>query len=939
MTVQVATLESVVNASASPVAVLSPDGRFIAVNAAFGDLVALAPERLVGESCTVFSHPDDVRIGLEAVEAIGQGRRSAHVRKRYLRSDGEVIWVDVVVSAMLDEHGEVFGLLSQVHPSDGPTPEQVTLAEAEARFQVALDSAPIGMAVVGLDGEWLQVNRVLCATLGRSRAELSRRRLRFHDVMHPDDLDRDVSIRRDLSRGAADWGRGVRRLLRRDGSWVWCDITVTVVRDGSDEPIHLLAHVIELSDGGREPGSSDFGDGHGLRELAAAADELLYYRLQLQPELMFEHVSESAASLCGYTAKDFYGDPRLMFDLIHPDDAPSLLMMLTDPDRAATEQLLRWRHRDGHEVLTKSRHTSVHRDGVAVALEGILVDMSRQREAEQARTASESRFRSLVQNSVDTVVVTDPAGRLTYATPSVERALGWSHDEVLGANVWDQVHPNDVERLRRGFAGSRRPFRMRLQTRAGHWRWFEAVVTDLTQDPAVAGVVINARDIHGQRIAEEALRANALTDALTQLPNRTLIEDRIQRALVRHRDDPATVAVFTIDLDRFKGVNDAHGYAEGDRVLMEVGARLLAVTPPSYTVGRFGADEFVVCGEGFPDQGAVHDFARSLRAAMTDRIELDGGPVSIDGSVGVAIADAPRISATELLRRSAGAMRLAKDAGGGTVAFYDPSVSGRARARAHREQGLLEAAGRGELIAHYQPIIDLESGRPVGAEALVRWDHPVDGLVPPEEFIGIAEETGAIFGIGAWVLDDACSHVRTWRELDGMDGFTVSVNLAARQLADASIVDVLAETLRRHELPNSALIVEVTESAALGHGHLEVLHAIHALGISIALDDFGTHYSSLSYLQRLPVRHLKIDRSFVTGIGTDRQRRAIVMATAQLGRALRLTTVAEGVEDAHEASELQLLGIDRGQGYHFARPMPPEALRAFLESSGSSSPE
>jgi diguanylate cyclase (GGDEF)-like protein len=423
--------------------------------------------------------------------------------------------------------------------------------------------------------------------------------------------------------------------------------------------------------------------------------------------------------------------------------------------------------------------------------------------------------------------------------------------------------------------------------------------------------------VDAQHALEDRLRFSATHDALTGLPNRAALTDALERAL--GDADATPLAVLFIDLDHFKLVNDSHGHAVGDELLVALAERLRMAAGDGCLVSRFGGDEFVLlcrgCEDPVPEAERLADVLRST-------LRVGGHELGVGGSIGIAIAR-PGDAADDLLREADTAMYRAKETGRGGYAVFDDEMRAWTMARLTTERDLRGALERGELLLHYQPIVSLATGEVVGAEALVRWQHPVRGLVGPIEFIGVAEETDLISPLGAWVLETAARQAATWRRETGRR-LPVAVNVAARQLAGGGLLPVLTEALARAGAEPSDVTLEVTESAVLTDVDNAVaqLEAARRLGVRVAIDDFGTGYSSLSYLQRLPVDVLKIDRSFVSRVGVDSVSTAIVSSVVDLAHAVGLRVVAEGVEEAEQLTTLGRLGCDLAQGFHLAMPAP-----------------
>ena len=433
------------------------------------------------------------------------------------------------------------------------------------------------------------------------------------------------------------------------------------------------------------------------------------------------------------------------------------------------------------------------------------------------------------------------------------------------------------------------------------------------------------------REAEE-LAHRALHDPLTGLPNRVLFHDRLEMALARARRKSSQVAVLFLDLDGFKLVNDRLGHEAGDQLLVEVAHRLQQALRPSDTVARFGGDEFTVLSEGFTDERHVLALTERIQSAIAERYELCGGEAHITTSIGVALASGPDARPETLIREADSAMYCAKRHGGSRHELVDGSVRRRAAQRVETERALERAIEREQFRVHYQPKCHLESGAVAGFEALVRWEHPQRGLLAPIEFIPLAEETGLIVPLGTWVLHESLRQIARWRVSHPERRLTMCVNMSARQLAPANLADAVDEAIRAAGLEPAALCLEVTESVAMDdpESMIVALRDLKAVGVRLAIDDFGTGYSSLAYLKSFPVDILKLDRSFVQGLGEDQPAESLAGGIVSLAHALELDSIAEGVETAAQLDALRALGCDFAQGYYFSPPKPPEELEDLL---------
>jgi diguanylate cyclase (GGDEF)-like protein/PAS domain S-box-containing protein len=550
---------------------------------------------------------------------------------------------------------------------------------------------------------------------------------------------------------------------------------------------------------------------------------------------------------------------------------------------------------------------------------------------------SQERFRSLVQNSADVNVVLRIDGSIAYESPAVERVLGYRADDRVGQSIFDKIHADDRQWAVQLLAdvirtpGAQLSGELRARHADGSWRFLEVVLKNLVDDPAVEGVVVNYRDITTRKTLENELKRQAFHDSLTGLANRALFADRLDHALSRARRFGHSLAVLFIDLDDFKTVNDSLGHGEGDQLLITAAERLSGAVRAGDTIARMGGDEFAVLIEDPADGGTPIDVARRLLATLEPPFERGIKELFVHASIGIAVSASKNQSADDLLRNADVAMYNAKSNGKNRVEIFTPSMHEAAVARLILKGDLERALERGEFSLVYQPIMDLETSRIAGVEALVRWSHAERGVVGPIEFIPVAEETGLIIPLGRWVLEEACRQARLWN-LDPTRPLSMSVNVSGRQLQQPGFVEEVAGVLARSELDPARLTLELTESVLMHDAEAATvtLRKLKSLGIRIAVDDFGTGYSSLSYLRRFPIDELKIDRSFVAGMGDGPEQSAVVLSILKLAEILHLATVAEGIEEAGQLAELQLLGADLGQGYFFAKPLHPDAITRLV---------
>ena len=576
-------------------------------------------------------------------------------------------------------------------------------------------------------------------------------------------------------------------------------------------------------------------------------------------------------------------------------------------------------------------------DGHVTRLNGTIIDVSENVHAEEERTKAETRFAVGFEQSATGTVIADLDGRPTMVNPALCRFLGRQADELLGHRWDDFSHPDEVAlgaaAMHRVALGDDQYIDERRYLRPdGSVVWALATVALVRDDNGQPAYYFGQfQDITERKTMEVELRYQALHDALTGLPNRTLLLDRVTHSLAGARRRGTSVGVIFLDLDHFKLVNDALGHAVGDVLLMAVARRLADVVRANDTVARLGGDEFVVLCEDI----APKDFAAvasCVGAAFETPIAVQGRELHVSASLGVVIATESH-TPDDLLRDADVAMYKAKERGRARIQVFDEQLRQEAADRFDGEAALRRGIASDEFCVFYQPIVTVATGAPVGVEALIRWRDPQRGLVSPAEFVPLAEETGLIVPLGEWVLAEATRQVQQWREhLAGCVDLSVAVNLSARQLDVADLVATVRGALARSGLPPEALHLEITETVLMDdvERSIELLGDLRGLGVRLAVDDFGTGYSSLSYLKRLPVDTLKIDRSFVDGLGSDMHDSSIARAIVNLGTALDLDLLAEGVETERQRGALQELGCQLAQGYLWSPPVAADRFPRWL---------
>jgi diguanylate cyclase (GGDEF)-like protein/PAS domain S-box-containing protein len=559
------------------------------------------------------------------------------------------------------------------------------------------------------------------------------------------------------------------------------------------------------------------------------------------------------------------------------------------------------------------------------------------RRAEEALRENERRFRSLIERSSDIITVVDRDGTILYESPSVERLLGHTPGELIGTKLQQHIHPEDAAAVVAEFDRHTREavqsVEFRFRERGGGWRSLEASVNHLVDNPDVAGIVLNCRDITARKQDEATIRHLAYFDALTGLPNRLLFNDRLAQALAHaRRRGSRCLSIMFLDLDRFKTINDTLGHGAGDELLRLAATRFSNSLREEDTVARLGGDEFLFLLPGVDDAENAARVAQKVLDVFDMPFLVMDQELHATASIGISMFPFDGSDAETLIRNADTALYRAKEEGRNRYQLYAPAMNAVALKRLVLENRLRGAVDRNELLLHYQPLVSLDSGEPIGVEALVRWKHAELGLVSPAEFIPMAEETGLIVPMTRWILRAACAQMKEW-QLAGLPLETVSVNVSPRRFNDSNLPSMIEEILRTTKLDGRHLSIEITESVMMesAEATINTLQQLKNLGVKISIDDFGTGYSSLSYLKRLPIDTLKIDQSFVRDIPADSDDAAIAILIIAMAHNLKLSVVAEGVETQDQKSFLQSRSCDIMQGYLVSRPLPAAEITEFLK--------
>jgi diguanylate cyclase (GGDEF)-like protein/PAS domain S-box-containing protein len=657
--------------------------------------------------------------------------------------------------------------------------------------------------------------------------------------------------------------------------------------------------------------------------------------------------SDETYRIFGFEPGEVKVSNDLFYNAVHPDDRANVAEVLAEAIKE--QKTFNIEHRvilpDATERVLHGRAELVfdEQTGRPMKLLGTVQDITERRRTDAALRESESKLRMLFTSMNEGLTQVDNNEVMELVNDRLCELTGYSREELVGKTTFDvffddegrRIVARENEQRHKGVSGQ---YEARIRKKSGEMMW--ALISGapiVNDDGVVTGTLGMFMDISERKRAEEQLLHDALHDGLTGLANRALFMDHLRLTIGRCKSRHANpYAVLFLDYDRFKVVNDSLGHAEGDELLKQIARRLELWTRSGDLVARFGGDEFVVLLTELAKPDDALEVARRIQDDLQRPFDINGSEVVISASIGIALSADGAGSAEEMLRDADIAMYSAKTKGRARYQVFNQAMRADATTRLQLETEMRQAIERGEFEVHYQPIMNLETNEIKGFEALVRWRHPSRGLIPPDEFIPAAEETGLILPLGRWILGESCRQMRAWQDrYPRAASLVVSVNLSAKQFLQSDLADQVQQALETTGLPSRCLKLEITESYLIENNDkaVKIMNRLRDIGVELSLDDFGTGYSSLSYLHRLPVNSLKIDRSFVSRMSESGENSEIVRTIVKLAQNLNMDVIAEGIETNEQLAQLNDLRCGFGQGYLFAKPMPAEAAAAFIDEN------
>jgi len=904
---------------------------------------------------TALIHPLDqaMMAAYFADEVVGNVQTFNKKYRIVRQTDREERWVHGHGRLDIGTHGLPVRMRGTVQDITARKQAEDALRDSEERYRATFEQVPVGIVHAAFDGRFLRCNARFAEIVGYSLEEIPG--MTFQQITLTEDQRQSENVRQQITTGAGRPATWEKRYIRKDGSLTWVRIAVSMQRDTEGRPLHSIALVEDInarkSAEERLTASSlalQVTEARYRTVFQTSPDAILISRLK---DGVILDVNEAFLGSCGLKQEEVIG--RTVEELglwVNPSERQALVEAVRRSGIVREMEVLSKRS-GGETFWTRLTTTLIEIEG-SECLFTIARDISESKAAEQKLAAmqealktSESRYRTafqLVQDAIDICRLDD--GKFLDVNDEFVKITGFTREEVIGRTgqeigIW--ANPADRQRLLEELSlkSACRNMEVPYRTKDGALRWGLLSVSkvDLDGVPAILSVT---RDITDAKAAQDEIRSLAFYDPLTGLPNRRLFHDKLSQTLTACSRQTRKQALLFVDLDNFKSLNDTLGHQIGDLLLQEVANRLRCCVRATDTVARLGGDEFLIILGGLRQtlEGAASDavvVAEKVLASLEQPYLLVGRECLSSASIGISIFGDRRQTPNEVMQQADIAMYNAKSAGRNTIRFFAPALQTAVVERAALEDELRHGIKANQFVLFYQPQVDCN--RLMGAEALLRWNHPRRGLILPGEFISLAEETGLIVPLGNWILETACARIAAWEKWN-QAAASISVNISARQFRQPGFVQNVISALDCAEASPHRLTLELTESLLLDDVEETIakMEELKLLGVRFSLDDFGTGYSSLSYLKRLPLDQLKIDRSFVRDLLGDSSSSAIAQAVISLGRARGLSIIAEGVEFEEQRDCLARLGCHAYQGYLFGRPIPAEEFeRVWLGAAES----
>ncbi|QSI75933.1 EAL domain-containing protein [Niveibacterium microcysteis] len=880
-------------------------------------------------------HPEDRSFVIEFFRAQTELGYDHELEYRMLHADGQTVFVRDMRTVHRKPDGSIDRISSLLINLSVHKATEAALEDSEARFRSTFEQAAVGIAMCSLAGRYSRVNRRFTEISGYSEADLLQ--MGFRELVHADDAQRFDAQLMPLAGSDREVITLEMRIRRRDGSLVWVAMTVSVVRALSRDPSQYMVVIEDIS--GRKQTEAVLRESEArMRTIISSLDEGIVMRNAAGD---VEVCNEAVAKIYGMTLAEFYrfrldsGQIEFVFADGSQRAAETLPPMLALAGDEPVADMIAFRNQDGEIRTLWTKSTPLHRedDPRPYAVVTTVTDMTQRLQGEAELRLAASVF----ENSVEAIVVAGADRNIVRVNPAFSTVTGFEVRDVIGHSLPDVTGSRHETGFFEGV--------WRSIERDGFWQgevwntrkngkafpaWL-SISSVRDHDGLISNYVAVFSDITERKANEARIAYLAHHDPLTGLPNRALMQDRLSQSLARAHRERTMVGLLFLDLDRFKMINDSLGHHAGDRLLQQVAERVRTCVRDSDTICRQGGDEFIIVLNDMPNTRAPARVAEKILGSLAEPFDVDTHRIGTSFSIGIAVYPNDGRDPESLMKNADTAMYHAKESGRNTFRFFTEAMNANALERLQLENALRQAVERNELTLYYQPQVSLKDGMVVGAEALLRWQHPQRGFISPARFIPIAEESGLIVPIGRWVLREACRQARAW-EKQGLPPIMMAVNMSALQFRRDNVVAMVREVLEETGHEPDRVELELTESLLMENAGevLSTIQQLKGLGVRLSIDDFGTGYSSLSYLKRFAVDRLKIDQSFVRDVPIDSDDAAIVRAIIQLGEALKLDVIAEGAETIAQVEFLRREGCSEAQGYYWCPPVPPGVFQSML---------
>lgn len=937
------------------------NGKPVETNPALQKMLMYSAEELKQMTFSSFTYTADIQTGMGLYTELVAGNRDHYqFEKRYVRKDGQLLYGRVTVSMLRDDNGNPQYALSIIEDITENKQIHDALRDSEEKYRTLMNDAGDVILVSDLAGNIVDANKRAEELLGYSKAEILR--TNYAAFLYGDKLEyffeccQSGNITPEMARDQT--------LKCKDKIEIPVGVTLSIIEYSGKR--FVLSIIRDITGPKRIEEVLNRTQEELEKRVLKRTEELERANKMLLEQALVRKRTEQALRASEQRFRIvvnnapiilFALDQKGMFTLsegkglecigIRPGEVVGksvfslygeVEQVKDDFQRALAGETITSVLAIENAVFELWCSPVVDENNKVTGVIGVMTDITERTQAEEKIRASEKNLSAILENMQDTFYRTDNDGNIVLISPSINKLLGYTQEELIGLNLSTLfVDPERRMKFLQALAeneGILNSYEMAMNRKDGSIVWVSSNAQYCFDEAGnVIGVEGTTRDITERKQTEQHLRYLANYDALTKLPNRTLFRDRLEHALAYARRYNHLVVLMFLDVDRFKSINDSLGHLVGDQLLQAVSERLRSCAREGDTVARLGGDEFAIVMEGIIDLSDSDVAAQKVLGAMSQSFVLEGHDVFVTASIGVTIYPSDSNDIESLMRNADTAMYRAKQAGRNNFQFYTEDMNTRAIESLLLQNNLRQALDREEFLLYYQPQISMTTGSMNGMEALVRWKHPELGILSPKQFISIAEETGLIIPLGEWVLKKVCLQIKEWQERD-LPEFRVSVNLSAVQFQQKNLVERISSIVKEAGVDPGYIELEITEGVLIDdeESAINILNQLKEIGMHISIDDFGTGYSSLSYLKRFPINTLKIDKSFIRDISTDPDDAAIAEAIIALGHSLRLNVIAEGVETQEQLSFLSPRGCDEVQGFYFSEPLPAPEIISLMKA-------